>query len=447
MPAYSGGNRWVGALALKPLPVPPPLHKMARKQAGDLALHRSRIQLAGRTISAATAQRALSMLAVTLSDHGDLPRVTQSLAIARSLHRGNPKPDSWPKWARNAVLRYAANPEYFTEARAANLRAWGLASAPGRSTPEPKMHPALRRERKMASPLLSASRSTAQHIRRVVDIVDLRTPELLDPGRPLDALTVHPAMKQALADAGWDRPSALTERWLRIALMHTSYIYEHSGIVPVNGHLVQMLGSLGSRWCHLFALEEFLARNPLASANDQSRAWADYAGYMADALGTRLHVSEAWLLGRGEELISGDPTRGTRAVGAITWQVIGVICLLEDFQVVATLARETYARVIAENAPAKDWPQILQTHNRAAMTWKYDHSGPDHQTVFHATVTDSGGRKGTGSARARSQVLVGPLLRISSAGTCRPLLSGQNLGPEPSGTIRHALSPATAMPE
>ena len=375
---------------------------MARGRAADLAVDRSRVQLAGRTISAAAAQRALSRLAVTLGAHGDLPRVAQSLAIAQSLNRGNSKPDTWPKWARNAVLRYAANPEQFADARVVNLQAWGLASAPGISTPKSKTHSTLHGGQKSKTFPISASRSTAQHIRRVVDIVDLRSPDLLDPGQALDALPVHSAMKQALADAGWGSPSAMSERWLRVALMHSSFMYDHSEIVAANGHLLQMLGSLGSRWFRLFALEEFLAQNPLASANDQSRAWADYASSMVDELGIRLRVREARLLGHGEELISSDPARGTRAVSAVTWQVIGVMCLLGDFRAVAKLARETYAHVVAKNAPAKDWPQILQTHNRTAVTWKYDQSGPDRQKVFHATVTGIGGRKGTGSARTKS---------------------------------------------
>ena len=31
MPAYSGGNRWVGVLALTSPPAPPPLRRMARQ--------------------------------------------------------------------------------------------------------------------------------------------------------------------------------------------------------------------------------------------------------------------------------------------------------------------------------------------------------------------------------------------------------------------------------
>jgi dsRNA-specific ribonuclease len=184
--------------------------------------------------------------------------------------------------------------------------------------------------------------------------------------------------------------------------MHSSYIHEHSGPFPVNGHVLKMLSALGSRWCRVFALEEYLERNPLASANEQSRAWADYVGYMADRLGNHLHIDEVRLLGRGEDFQSSDPDKASRAVAAVTWQVIGVMCIFQGLETVAKLARKTYAVVSAEQTPARDWYQILQTHNRPTLTWEYERSGPDHQLVFRVTVTDTRGKRGTGSGRSKS---------------------------------------------
>ena len=293
MPAYSGGNRWVGVLALAAPPVPPPLHEMARKKTSSLARKRAYVEVSGRLIPADTAHRALSMLAVALGVHGDMPRVAQSLALARSLRRGQSKWKPWPMWAQNAVLRYADDPLYFTPARATDIRSWTLAGCRRRSASlGPKQQPTLSRERKSTAQALPVSNVRTQSARRVIDIVDVRMPEFMDPGRVLDDLPVSLAMVQALENAGWECSNVLRGRWLRVALMHSSFVYEHSGTFPVNGQALKMLGALGSRWCRVFALEEYLERNPLASANEQSRAWANYVGYMAEGLGNHLHIDE-----------------------------------------------------------------------------------------------------------------------------------------------------------
>jgi hypothetical protein len=82
-------------------------------------------------------------------------------------------------------------------------------------------------------------------------------------------------MDNALTEAGWDRADVLQERWLRIALMHVSYLYERGGEVLANARQLQMFGALGSRRCRFFVLEEFLARDPLASGSEQSRSGAE----------------------------------------------------------------------------------------------------------------------------------------------------------------------------
>src|SRR5258706_16259766 len=52
----------------------------------------------------------------------------------------------------------------------------------------------------------------------------------------------------------------LQGRWLRLALMHLSYLREHQSALPINAELLRMLESLGSRWCRRFMLEAFLSR-------------------------------------------------------------------------------------------------------------------------------------------------------------------------------------------
>lgn len=404
MPAYSGGNRWVGVLALAPLPVPPPLHQMARMRIEDRTRNQSLIRLEGETIPVDVAHRALSMLSLALGAHGDLPRVTQSLALARSIGHGKGQPESWPKWAQNAVLRYASEPGYFSGSRVYDLKAWGLAFRMAESGRRDRGRSGSSPERKSTTPAVSSSRTTGTRVTRpAIDIVAVNIPEIVDPGRALDDVPVSPDVIKALSGAGWKTVDTLQERWLRLALMHSSYLYERGGDIPVNAFVLRMLGTLGTYWCHLYALEEIRERDPLASAGEQSRAWAEYVGLVVEYLAVRLHVAEAMMLGRGEALTSGQPGRGAGARTAVTWQVLGVLSLLGGFEAVARLAREAYAAAIAQHAPAIDWVQVLSTRLGSALTWTYEQSGPDHQTVFTAVARDNRGRAGTGSATAKSR--------------------------------------------
>jgi hypothetical protein len=246
VPAYSGGNRWVGALALRPLPVPPPLHKMAQHRLADHVSGRSHVQLADKVIPAGTAQRALSLLSEVLGDYGDVPRVNQSLALARDVRRGKARPESWPHWARNAVLRYAANPGYFSGARVTNLETWGLAFhtdafGPSRNA---KLDTAHRPGRSTHTP--TALKTDARRpAHRTIDVIDVRAPAVLDPGPALDGMPLGSCVADSLARVGWDAAGVLRERWLRVALMHASYVYERAGGVTVNARLLNMLAGLG----------------------------------------------------------------------------------------------------------------------------------------------------------------------------------------------------------
>jgi hypothetical protein len=84
------------------------------------------------------------------------------------------------------------------------------------------------------------------------------SPVLLDPGSVLDDLALDPGLETVLTETGWESGDVLQRRWLRLATMHVSYLYEHRGDIPINAELLRMLDSLGSRWCRLYTLEAFV---------------------------------------------------------------------------------------------------------------------------------------------------------------------------------------------
>jgi dsRNA-specific ribonuclease len=236
-----------------------------------------------------------------------------------------------------------------------------------------------------------------------VDTISVVPPVPLDPGRELADLPLDPGLVGVLSEAGWDCDDVLRRRWLRLAVMHVSYLYEHRGDLPVNAELLRMLDSLGSRWGRLFMVEEFLSREPLASAHEQSQAWAGCSASLAEQMGRLLRVDQSILLGRGEAVTSRDPRLRKRTYGSVTWQIVGVMCLLGGLASVEKLTRTAYRQIVTQIAPAADWFQVLGKHGRGSdFTWNYKRIGPEHQPVFEAKVTDQRGRTGRGSSNTKS---------------------------------------------
>lgn len=397
MPAYSGGNRWVGVLALGPVPVPPALHQMAQRRAAGLTAKRTHIALDGRTISAKTAQKALSDLGVVLGVHGDMARVAESFALARSVGQGKAETGSWPQWARNAVLRYSANPTAFNRSQKYDLNRWGLGLTGSLFKSDRTQ------ARRQDATKGRASVVSARHVERVFDTVDVDAPTILDPGQVLDELPVSRRLTQALTEARWQPEGVLRQRWLRLALTHASFRSENWSI-PQRTLLPGMLGGLGSRWCQLFALDEFLADNPLASPHEQSQALNSLMPLLADQLAGRLHIPDAMLLGRGEVLAASEPSKRSSVLASVTWQVVGAMCLLDGRTAVARLVHRGYRSIVEAIDPdtsSVDWLVILTQHNESGVTWTYDSSGPDHQLVHRAVVTDRRGRSGSGSGASK----------------------------------------------
>ena len=271
MPSYSGGNRWVGVLALAPPPVPPPLHRIARDHIDARSRGSSYIEVRGNRISDKIAERALSLFGRTLGTHDDLLRQATCFALARALRHSKTRPETWPDWAQNAVLAYADRPLHF-ESQIWDLREWRLGSSRRAEAAKNKRREATRKAASTPSRNM-ASRTYARPTRPPLstDMVDVVSPVLLDPGEALDDLPLDPGLEMALTEAGWACNSVLQRRWLQLAVMHASYLYELQNDIPINSELLRMLDSLGSRWCRLYTLESFVSREPLASADEQHR--------------------------------------------------------------------------------------------------------------------------------------------------------------------------------
>jgi dsRNA-specific ribonuclease len=378
------------------LPVPPPLHVMARRRLEELSQARSRTHflIDGTSIDVMLAGQALANLGAVLGAHDDLQRLTLCLALERSIRFGSARPERWPNWARNAVVRYAQDPGFFAQARPRELSSWGLGFAPARVGRSQKSLPELPRpNRTKPGPLRTPS---------VVDLIEVPEPRLMDPGKTGEEITLSPGLVEALADIGWSRRSALAERWLRVAVMHSSYLYEQQQGTVLSALVLRMLEGLGLRWVQLFLLEEFLASEPMAEAGEQSRILASMLPSVGSWLSAALDVCATALLGKGEALQTGEG-RESRARTAVTWQLAGVMCLFGGSSALAGLVQNALRDEAAHDASTRtvDWSTVLQSQVKLPFTWAYESSGPDDSRVFRAVVTAKGGKTGAGTGKSK----------------------------------------------
>lgn len=410
MTAFSGGNRWVGFPGVGSPPVPPPLHRMALDRMGARTRMSPQISIDGQSVSRLDARRALHLLSQAFGSHEDLPRLAACLALARSLRQGTEQPDAWPQWVRNGVRRYTANPGAFSASRAIGLSRWGLASRPVNATPDRRKGsspPAERVPSRNARSSLPGSRAPYTPESRFADQVSVPPLTLVIPGPALDHLPVDPTLRSALANVGWRDDSELRRRWLRLALLHSSYLEERAADVLVNADLLRMLGAVGGRWCHLYALDELLSDHPLASADEQSKVWANFSRDFLAGITAVLNADNAMFRGRGEELMRESGRSSPHLPEAIANQVIGVLCLLDGLPAVARLVKEAHRRAISRSSPVVDWGQLLDKHAGAGnITFRYQESGPDHQRQFTAVATDSRGRSAGGSAPSKKKARI-----------------------------------------
>ena len=247
MPSYSGGNRWVGVLALTPPPVPPPLHRIARDRIGARSRGSLYIKVRGARVSIETAERALSLFGRALGTYDDLLRQATCFTLTRALRHSKTRPKTWLYWAQNAVLAYADHPQYF-ELKNRNPKEWRLASSRRTEASKDRNQRTPKKPTSTPTRRNATSGTYAPPTRPLlnVDVINVTSPVLLDPGGALDDLPLNPGLEKALAEAGWPCNSVLRRRWIKLSVMHASYLYEFQNDIPINSETLRMLDSLGS---------------------------------------------------------------------------------------------------------------------------------------------------------------------------------------------------------
>ncbi|MFC7264795.1 putative dsRNA-binding protein [Streptomyces lutosisoli] len=248
--------------------------------------------------------------------------------------------------------------------------------------------------------------STTFIVERVgLEPMDVVRPPLTDPGAPFDAIDLGAALEADLVSAGLsiaDDPAHA--RWLRIATLHTSYVYEDvrgpAGLLTP--HTLNMLGSLGGAWLNLLVLDA-LAADPKLQDRDEGTQSARLAQHRKDAvrqLGSWAADADFAHLGRGQA-----QSETASVAEAVALQVVGALVLTGAHEAVRRLVAaktRNAGRGAGAGVPQRDWLTLLQERPYVrGMQWSYDTEGPDHGRTFTATVRVDGGRSASAAGSSK----------------------------------------------
>lgn len=408
LPSYSFGNRWVGIVALRepPSAVPVPLHRMAERA-------RQRAQSPSVWIDhdlRVTPSEAVLMIReaghrYALKDQWQLAR--QCARLAADLFRGR-RGVRLPRWLRQELV------ERIRTAHAPSSPATPAVRAPATSTRrQPRVG---RRSARPAGPR-AASSIAPDHSGETGPLSSWGgmlpgLDELVDdlpPARSLIEAVCDLVLGRPPADVpngaaddhdGMDDEVALWH-WLRLASIHTSYLYEHRELsTRVSPGALALLAAAGKAWLSVVTAERVTHESAPDSAGALSSGVAQHLPQVRRQLTQWLQSTGCMLLGRGEQQ-QHQAGRTSRAAEQVALQVAGVICLAMDRPAgLRRMMDEIWAQPSHRVEVVTDWGSKLQQYLGYAPGEDVDASGPDHDRTFGVRLRDHAGRSARGTGRS-----------------------------------------------
>ncbi|GAA3120053.1 hypothetical protein GCM10010466_08600 [Planomonospora alba] len=406
MPAYSGGNRWVGVVSLIEPPVAVPLHKMAAiRQSLSQFDH---ISVApGQQMPVRQVCRALQRLAERHALGENWGRAAYYFDLSRTLSRQGGGYGELPGWVGKEILDFTHRPAAGSRAHlsARTRRPARNFSAPRRPEPSRRVPAAPPQRTRQVAQTAVPRLVFLPPQRDIVIVDDSDRPVLGDPGEWADRIPLSDALAEELEKWGWSvKGNTIRERWIRIASMHTSYLYENNGrlLAPVNGVFLRAIEEVGRRWVKLSLLDCYTAKHHPAKVGQQSSEISLLGAAINKYIDDFFAPLGFTLLGKGEAAQAAD--RPSRAFSNVNFQVIGVIALLDGIKQIHRFVRSAYDNGLPSIAKKRDWRTLLEQQVQdGSLTWLEHREGPDHDVSFQMTVSDPRGRKGVGAGRSKKE--------------------------------------------
>lgn len=204
-----------------------------------------------------------------------------------------------------------------------------------------------------------------------------------------------------LRSFGLSEPDPDLSNAIEVALMHSTYLYEHQAAFPdVTKGLLEALFTLGLAFCRKLATVDSYKRNP-QTVGVLSKEVAEVAYALESWSASQVWLLENAALGGNFANIKPPP----KVPEKLLRQVVGVLCLAGKETVAARLVDGLLSDVRREGANTVADPKttLQEAIAPTVAEYSYEREGPDHQTLFRATVADTRGRRGTGMGRSKKQ--------------------------------------------
>ena len=214
-------------------------------------------------------------------------------------------------------------------------------------------------------------------------------------------VNIEPALA-ALRKSGLSDIDPGLRNAVAVALMHSSYLYETQTALPqITDGVLRALSTLGGAFLRKLAMVDAYKRTPRPTAESLSKDVSQVAFSL-----TAWSARQAWLL---ESAAVGnnfsDTTPPAKLLAHLCHQLLGVLCLANEEMVASRLLEDLLSNARSQRSTVAHDPKTTLQEVIAPDTaeYTYEREGPDHDTVFRATVKDKLGHYGSGLGRSKKQ--------------------------------------------
>jgi dsRNA-specific ribonuclease/signal transduction histidine kinase len=228
-------------------------------------------------------------------------------------------------------------------------------------------------------------------------------PALVDLPSEVPETKIWPELSAVVRDDA-DGTSPRHRRWLTIATLHRSGLYENKQLSAIlSPACLSLLEHVGNATLDLELRRAIWLQNPDWEMAQLNHAAAKLIAPARRAVTERLQIADNARLGTGEwqQVATG---HSSRSLETVTLQLIGWWSLVLPGRLVGRTVQQIYAERTTDSVDYVDWRTLFANHfDRLSPQFSTRQEGPDHSATFVTTVTTRDGRTATGSAPRKNE--------------------------------------------
>lgn len=173
------------------------------------------------------------------------------------------------------------------------------------------------------------------------------------------------------------------EKWLRVACVHSSYLYEHGDLgEELSKDTLSLLDAMGRRSIQVAILDTVRSAQRDFSSPDEIRNVTNSASWIIESLGRVLTGLKAVRFGSGEQKNQEGKSISGPAL-TIARQVIGAMCITTGGP---SAGRDLIRKFGLNIQRIADWKTEVEKLEKSSPSYTFQADGPDHARKYHAKI-------------------------------------------------------------